>query len=48
MKAKRAQLQALRKEFNVLAMKEGETVDDYFARTLAIANQMKIYGEKMQ
>ena len=28
---KRAQLQALRKEFEVLQMKEGESVDAYFA-----------------
>ena len=28
-------------------MKEGESVDEYFARTLAIANKMKIHGESM-
>ncbi|XP_057514999.1 uncharacterized protein LOC130796646 [Actinidia eriantha] len=28
-------------------MKEGERVDEYSARTLAIANKMKIHGEKM-
>ena len=38
---KRAQLQALRKEFEILHMKEGESVNDYFARTLTIANKMK-------
>lgn len=47
-KVKRAQLQALRREFEVLAMKEGESVDEYFARTLAIVNKMKAQGEKMQ
>ena len=41
-RVKRAQLQALRKEFEVLQMKEGESVDAYFARTLTIANKMKI------
>jgi hypothetical protein len=40
-KVKRAQLQALRREFEVLAMGESETVNDYFARTLAIANKVK-------
>ena len=44
---KRAQLQALRKEFEVLHMKTGESVDDYFGRTLIIANKMRIHGEKM-
>ena len=29
-------------------MKEGESVDAYFARTLSIANKMKIHGENMQ
>ena len=47
-RVKRAQLQALRKEFEVLQMKEGESVDAYFAQTLIIANKMKIHGENMQ
>lgn len=46
-RVKRAQLQALRKEFEVLQMQEGESVDAYFARTLIIANKMKIHGENM-
>lgn len=46
-RVKRAKLQALRKEFEVLQMKESEGVDEYFARTLTIANKMKIHGEKM-
>ena len=47
-RVKRAQLQALRKEFEVLQMKKGESVDAYFAQTLIIANKMKIHGENMQ
>ena len=47
-RVKRAQLQALRREFEVLQMKEGEKVDEYFARTLTIANKMKVHGEKME
>ncbi|MCI88214.1 retrovirus-related Pol polyprotein from transposon TNT 1-94, partial [Trifolium medium] len=39
-KVKRAHLQALRRDFEVLSMKDNESVDDYFARTLAIANKM--------
>ena len=46
-RVKRAQLQALRTDFETLHMKEGETVDDFFARTLTIANKMKAHGEKM-
>lgn len=46
-RVKRAQLQALRKEFEILYMKEGESVNEYFARTLIIANKMRIHGEKM-
>jgi hypothetical protein len=47
-KVKRAQLQALRRDFEVLVMGEGESVDDYFARTLAIANKMKSFGETIE
>lgn len=47
-RVKRAQLQALRKEFEVLQMKEGESVDEYFARTLTIANKMEIHGDNMK
>ncbi|KAI5316392.1 hypothetical protein L3X38_036099 [Prunus dulcis] len=46
-RVKRAQLQALRKEFEVLHMKVGESVKDYFARTFTIANKMRIHGEQM-
>lgn len=44
-KVKRAQLQALRREFELLGMKGEDTVDEYFARTLAIVNKMKAHGE---
>jgi RNase H-fold protein (predicted Holliday junction resolvase) len=47
-RVKRAQLQALRKEFEMLNMKTGESVDEYFARTLTIANRMKMHGEKLE
>ena len=47
-KVKCAQLQALRREFEILGMKEGEKVDEYFARTLTIANKMKAHGERME
>nr|CBL94144.1 putative copia-type polyprotein [Malus domestica] len=44
---KRAQLQTLRKEFEVLHMKNGETINDYFGSTLSITNNMRTHGEKM-
>ncbi|GMI84330.1 hypothetical protein HRI_002102300 [Hibiscus trionum] len=40
-RVKRAQLQALRKEFETLQMKAGESVNEYIARTLIIVNKMK-------
>jgi hypothetical protein len=47
-KVKRAQLQSLRRDFEILAMGEDESVTDYFARTLAIANKMTSHGERME
>ena len=47
-KVKRAQLQALRREFELLAMKEGEKVDSFLGRTLTVVNKMKSNGETME
>ncbi|CAJ2675758.1 unnamed protein product [Trifolium pratense] len=47
-KVKRAQLQASKREFEVLEMREDETVAEYFARTMAIANKMTSQGERME
>ncbi|KAM1568056.1 hypothetical protein ACFX1Z_046532 [Malus domestica] len=47
-RVKCAQLQALRKEFEVLYMKAGESVNDYFGRTLTTTNKMRIHGEMMK
>ncbi|MCH80483.1 hypothetical protein A2U01_0001252 [Trifolium medium] len=41
-------LKSLRREFEILAMGEGETVNEYFARTLAIVNRMTSHGERME
>ena len=46
-RVKRAQLQSLRCDFEVLRMKEGETVNAYFSRVLSIANRMKAHGENL-
>lgn len=45
-RVKRAQLQALRREFKV-QMREGEKVNEYSAWTLIITNKMKAHREKM-
>lgn len=47
-RVKRAQLQALKTEFETLKMKEGETINAYFGRTLAIAKKMKSCGENVK
>lgn len=44
---KRAQLQVLRKEFEMLQMKNDESVTNYFARAMAVANKMRFHGESM-
>ncbi|MCI06901.1 retrovirus-related Pol polyprotein from transposon TNT 1-94, partial [Trifolium medium] len=46
-KVKRAQLQALRREFEILAMKDTESNNDYFARTFSIVNKMTAQGQRM-
>lgn len=45
-RVKKAQLQALRREFKV-QMREGEKVNEYSAWTLIITNKMKAHREKM-
>ncbi|GAU27929.1 hypothetical protein TSUD_160240 [Trifolium subterraneum] len=46
-RVKRAQLQALRREFEILAMRENESVNEYFGRVLTIANRMSGQGERL-
>eukprot|EP00257_Ricinus_communis_P018415 XP_015577130.1 uncharacterized protein LOC107261554 [Ricinus communis] len=47
-RVKRAQLQTLKTEFELLRMKEGETVNAYFGHTLSIAKRIKACGEVVQ
>ena len=44
-RVKRAHLQSFRKEFEILHMKVGESMNEYFSWTLTIANKMKANGE---
>ncbi|XP_008240586.1 PREDICTED: uncharacterized protein LOC103339089 [Prunus mume] len=46
-RVKRAQLQALRKDFETLQMKKLESVTDYFGRVMGTANKMRIHGDKL-
>ena len=47
-RVKRAQLQALRRDFEILQMKSGESVTDFFGRTMGIANKMRFHGDAME
>lgn len=42
-RVKRSHLQALRREFETLEMKDGEGVNEYFARVLSAASKMRTY-----
>lgn len=47
-RVKRAQLQRLRREFEVLEMRETENITEYFSRVLLIATDMRNLGEDMR
>ncbi|KAK9928321.1 hypothetical protein M0R45_025464 [Rubus argutus] len=44
-KVKKSLLNSLRREFEILAMKNDETVTEYFARVMTVTNQMRSNGE---
>lgn len=46
-KVKRAQLQALRRDFETLHMKPEDSVDEYFSKAMAIASKMRLHGRWM-
>ena len=46
-RVKRAQLQRLRREFELLEMKIGETVNAYLGSVMTISNEMRTAGEDM-
>ncbi|MFS7931085.1 putative RNA-directed DNA polymerase [Helianthus anomalus] len=47
LRVKRAQLQRLRREFELLEMNEGEGVNEYVGRVMTVANEMRSYGDDM-
>uniref|UniRef100_A0A0D3AKC8 DUF4219 domain-containing protein n=1 Tax=Brassica oleracea var. oleracea TaxID=109376 RepID=A0A0D3AKC8_BRAOL len=46
-RVKRSLLQTLRRDFEVLVMKNEETIDDYFKRMMIVSNKMRSNGEEM-
>lgn len=44
---KKSLLNSLRREFEVLEMKEAETITEYFSKVMAVANKMRSNGEDM-
>ncbi|XP_076950796.1 uncharacterized protein LOC143623877 [Bidens hawaiensis] len=46
-RVKKSMLQKLRRDFEILEMRNGETIPKYFGRVLTVANQMRSNGEAM-
>ncbi|XP_022866554.1 uncharacterized protein LOC111386325 [Olea europaea var. sylvestris] len=47
-RVKCAHLQALRRDFETLQMKDNESITNYRSKTMEIANKMHFHGEKME
>nr|XP_010319647.1 uncharacterized protein LOC104646885 [Solanum lycopersicum] len=47
-RVKRAQLQALKRDFDTLHIKKGESVTSYYTRRMEISNEMRFHGEEMK
>ncbi|GKA00598.1 retrovirus-related pol polyprotein from transposon TNT 1-94, partial [Tanacetum coccineum] len=47
-RVQRAQRQALQKEYEMLGMHDGESVNEYFARTLTIVNKLRVCKAKIE
>ncbi|XP_074346314.1 uncharacterized protein LOC141685084 [Apium graveolens] len=46
-RVQRAQLQTLRRDFEILEMKSGESINEYFSKVMLVANDMRNAGEDM-
>ncbi|CAL1369375.1 unnamed protein product [Linum trigynum] len=46
-RVKRARLQTLRRDFEILEMETGESINEYFGRVMVVVNIMRNYGEQM-
>lgn len=46
-RVKSSQFQRLRRNFEVLELKEGNTITEYFSRVMVVANDMRNLGEEV-
>ena len=46
-RVKRAQLQAVRRDFEILQMQKGEMVNDYIDKVMSLASQMRMHGDSI-
>ena len=47
-RVQRAQRQALQKEYEMLSMHDGESVNEYFARILTVVNKLRVNKAKIK
>ncbi|XP_023526325.1 uncharacterized protein LOC111789849 [Cucurbita pepo subsp. pepo] len=46
-RVKHAQLQAVRRDFEILQMQKGETVNDYIDKVMSLASKMRMHGDSI-
>ena len=46
-RVKRAQLQAVRRDFEILQMQKEETVNDYIGKVMSLASKMRMHGDSI-
>ena len=46
-RVKRAQLQVIRRDFEILQMQKGETVNDYIGKGMSLGNTMRMHGDSI-
>ena len=47
-RVKEAKIQTLKIEFEIMNMKESETIDDYAARLTEVVNKIRTFGDKLK
>ena len=46
-RVKHSQLQAVRRDFEILQMQKGETVNDYIGKVMSLASKMRMHGDSI-